>query len=451
MNDVGDTENVEAFPRRTLLEKAAVAAGAVGVLSLSSPGASLAALSRKAGVSAAPAPTGTLTFIHEGAADLIAIINGVISLFEKRYPRVHVRSTIIPGGGTTGNWGQYFDALVTQIAGGRIPDTVWMATEGLRVFESHGLLYPIDGLIERDRKELDAYFKDLPPVVFGSWDKLASPGHRYELPTQFNTMGIWYNADLFSQAGVPEPKTGWTWDDFHAIATKLTQQGKVYGMYVTNASTFVGPMPWLVTNGASPMNGSWTKATIDTPQAIEAAEFMRQLVSEGISPAPGGQFDPFGAMAQGKLAMFGAGWWPLPTMKKLGMLKKVGIAPWPVKRAEGSPVGWNMYPIFKASHNKEAAWTLAKYMTSVEAMTYIGTRGITLPLRRSIVGHALKQGPKGGINLYRVLEHATPTPSPNKAAVIQTDIEDTFGQILTGNVKAADALPALNKRIQANV
>jgi multiple sugar transport system substrate-binding protein len=407
--------------------------------------------SPSAPTSASGAASGTITLIHEGAADLAPIIQGVIKNFEKAHRDISVKDGVLGGGGTAGGWAQYSDALTTQIAGGKVPDVVWMATEGLRLFASKGLLEPLDDFIARDQAKLQPYFDSLPSGMLDRWDKLVSPdGKRYQLPSQFNTMGIWYNADLFKQAGVPEPKATWTWDDFHAAAQKLTKPGKVFGMHVVN-SYFVGVLPWLLTNGASSLNDDWTQATINSPAAIEAATFMRQLIEERISPRPGGTFDPIAAMAQGKLAMFGGGWWPLFPARSQGLLGKVKIAPWPQKRGNGSPVGWNMYPIFKASKNKPAAWEFVKYMTRPEVSAFISARGVTLPLTKDVAAKAIKNGPPGAQYLYDALDYAKPVPSPSNNAVIQKSIEDTFSQILAGNVTPADGLNKLNQDIQAKL
>jgi multiple sugar transport system substrate-binding protein len=401
--------------------------------------------------SASGAPSGTISLVHEGAADLAPIIDGVVKKFEAKYPDITVKSSVIAGGGTAGGWAQYSDALTTQIAGGKVPDIVWMATEGLRLFASKGLLEPLNDYIDKDQSKLQAYFDSLPSGMLDRWDKLVSPnGDRYQLPSQFNTMGIWYNADLFKKAGVPEPKDDWTWDDFHDAATALTKPGDTFGMHVVNAY-FIGVLPWLLTNGASSLNEDWTRATINSPQAIEAATFMRSMIEDRISPKPGGQFDPVAAMAQGKLAMFGAGWWPLAPARSAGLLDKVKIAPWPQKAGTGSPVGWNMYPIFKASKNKPAAWEFVKYMTEPSVSEYISSRGVTLPLSAEAAKPAIKKGPPGAQHLYDALDYATPVPSPDNNAVIQKSIEDTFGQILAGNVSPADGLNKLNDDIQAQL
>jgi len=126
-------------------------------------------------------------------------------------------------------------------------------------------------------------------------------------------------------------------------------------------------MPYLLTNGASTLSADWKTSTVNTPQAIDAATFMRSLGEKKISPEPGGTFDQFTATAQGKMAMFGGGRWPVLNMRTLNVVSKMKILPWPQKTTKGSPVGWGCYPIMKGAQNVEAAWAFVKFIATKEA------------------------------------------------------------------------------------
>jgi multiple sugar transport system substrate-binding protein len=220
------------------------------------------------------------------------------------------------------------------------------------------------------------------------------------------------------------------------------------------AADFLGIMPWLLTNGASTMNATWTQATVDAPRAVEAVAFMRSLVAKGISPRPGGTFDPFVAATQGKLAMFGHGRLPLVTMRRLHFVDQMAIAAWPHKVAKGSPVGWQGYPIMKASPNKEAAWAFVKFIVSKKACEYFAKIGGTVtPPRRSVVQSQayLADSPRGSEKWYQALDYATPLPSPNKGNIVETDIINALSQVLAGNADVAQALKQLNGQIQASL
>jgi multiple sugar transport system substrate-binding protein len=151
--------------------------------------------------------------------------------------------------------------------------------------------------------------------------------------------------------------------------------------------------------------------------------------------------------------MFAAGWWPHVNMSQLNFMDKVKIVTFPKRTQLGSPVGWTLYPMFKASKNKDAGWELIKFISSKAVNRIFAKGGPALPIRKSIVlsKEVLSQGPKGTERLYEALDYATPIPAPSSLALIQPDIEDTWSQILLGNVTAEAGLRDLNQRIQSNL
>jgi multiple sugar transport system substrate-binding protein len=390
--------------------------------------------------------SGSLTLAYLGTADQQVVWKKLFSLFQEKYPDVQLTAQA----NASNNWAVYFNSISTQIAGGKVPDVVQVATEGQRLFASRGLVEPLDPYLARDKDELASYYADTPANLLQLVAQSSPGGKTYYLPDVYNPMCIWYSVDMFRKAGADEPDDSWTWDDFHAISKKIAKPG-VYS-FAAGAAYFAGIMPWVLTNGGNVLNTDWTKSTVTDPAVVEALSFMRQLVAEGISPAPSGTYDPFGAMAQGKLAMFGGGCWPIINIRKLGIVDKVKIVAWPHKVKQGSPLGFNAYPIMKASQNKEAAWAFAKFMTSQEANTYLVQSGGTgVPLSKTIVNSSafLDNTPVGMDKLYPALQYGTLLPAPNKENVMELAIDNVSAQILTGNTTPAQGLSQLDQQITA--
>ena len=390
--------------------------------------------------------SGTLTVTYLGTADQQVVWNKLFALFRQKYPDVQLTAQA----NASNNWATYFNAISTQIAGGKVPDVVQVATEGQRLFASRGLVQPIDDYLARDKNEMAEYYADTDPHLRQLGAQSSPDGKTYYLPGEYNPMCIWYNVDMFHQAGVNEPDDTWTWDDFLAIAKKIAKPG-VYG-FRAEAAYFTGIMPWVLSNGGNVLNSDWTKSTATDPAVVEALSFMRSLVAQGISPAPGGTFDAFGAMAQSKLAMFGGGRWPIVNIRQLGIVDKVKIVAWPRKAKQGSPIGFGAYPIMKASQNKEAAWAFVKFMASKEASTFfVQNGGTTVPLRRSVAQSQdfLGNTPQGMDKMYPALAYGTLLPAPNKENVIELSIDSVSAQVLTGNVSPAQGMSQLDQQITA--
>jgi multiple sugar transport system substrate-binding protein len=393
--------------------------------------------------------SGEVKLSYLGTADQAKAWDALFALFAETHPNIKLIATPNP----VDNWAGFFDAISTQIAGGEVPDIIQVATEGQRLFASRGLVHPIDELLTRDEAELADFFADIHPNLT-AWNKqYSSPdGQTYYLPGEFNTMCMWYSAETLAAAGADEPTDAWTWDEFLAITQKVAAAGK-FG-YAAGAGYFTGVMPWLLTNGGNSLSDDWKTATINTPAAIEAATFMRSLVDQKISPEPGGTFDVFAETANGNVAMFGGGRWPVIGMRNLNYVDKMKIVAWPTKVKQGSPIGWNAYPIMKDTKNLEAAWAFVKFITTKEASEYFATQGGTIvPPRKSVAESDafLSNAPAGSEKLYAALDYATPIPSPDKGNLVQTDIEDTFTQILSGAEDPESALNDLNEKVQENL
>ena len=436
--------------RRTLL-KAAGAAGLIGAGTVAGAGrafASPAIVTSK--TSARHQISGKVSLAYLGTADQAAAWDKLFAFFQQKYPNIQLEAQPNP----VNDWAGFFDAVSTQIAGGKSPDVVQVATEGQRLFASRNLCHPINDFLDRDKEELAPYFADVSPKLL-EWDatyNTTADGSRYYLPSEFNTMCVWCNSEVFATAGVAVPTDDWTWDDLLAAGEKIKAAG-AYGINVTS-EYFISVMPYLLTNGASTLSADWKTATVNTPEAIEAATFMRSLVEKEISPLPGGTFDQFTATAQGKMAMFGGGRWPIISMRNLNAVDKMKLVAWPQKKGKGSPVGWNGYPIMKATKSVEAAWTFVKFMASAEASQFFIKEGGTgVPGRKSVAESQdfLNNAPEGSFKLFEALDYATPIPSPDKGNVVQSSIQDTFLQILTGAVSPEDGLNALNDDIQGNL
>lgn len=424
--------------RRTILKSAGAvtAIGALGMPTLHT--------------SAQESVSGKVTFAIWSDAVENASWDPMIARFNELQPDIEIEMMAIPAE----SWAGFFDAVSTRIAGGVVPDVIRVATEGMRLFASRGLVHPLDEYLERDQEELAEFFEDVHPNLVEWSNELSSTdGQTYYMPHGFNTVAMWVNTEVFADAGVELPTDDWTWDDFMAAAETITQPGQVFGFHAP-AEYFTGIMPWMLTNGASTLNADWSESTIATPEAIESVQFMRDLVDKQISPRPGGEFDAVAMSAQGRLAMFGAGRWATAGVRDAELVDKMQMFHWPQKAGQGSPVGWDGHPIMSASENKDAAWEWVKFLASPDMQVLeVEQGGPTVPPRRSLAESDafLANAPEGMFKLYEALDYATPIPSPDKGNIIEREIRDVLNQILTGEMEVEEGLNELDAFITDNL
>lgn len=428
------------FSRRTLFKTAGI--GAAGITSA----AALAACSSNDAV--AELDAATVSFVYLGSADQAASFDALFAGFRELFPQIDFKANAIP----SDNWAAFADTVAVQLAGGANYDVLNLATEGALLFAGKGVVLPLDDLIARDKAVMDAALADTHPRLVEFGQKYGPPdGKTYYIPSGgMNCMAAWVNKDVYKKAGLDLPTDDWTWDDFLAAGRTIKKKTGAF-MFPVTAEYFVGIMPWLTTNGASTMNEDWNQATCDTPQAIEAAEFARQLVVEKLSPPPGGAFDRFELGIKGELACFGGGRWPVLAVRAANAVDKYEIYDFPHKGANrGSPVGWACFPIMKSSPNIDASWEFLKFLsTSVGASIFAKAGGTATPCLKSVAESQvyLADSPAGTEKLYRALDYATAIPSPTKGNLTQRVIEDVWGQIIAGNIKPDAGMKKMQEQV----
>ena len=153
--------------------------------------------------------------------------------------------------------------------------------------------------------------------------------------------------------------------------------------------------------------------------------------------------------ADDKLAIFGCGMWQNPGIVAAKATGKVKIVAWPMKIHMGTSVGWNAYPITKASKNKEAAWAFLKYVASKRAVINLTLTGQATPGRKSVfVEYLPKAAPEKGINdMWTSINYATPVPSPNASDAVDAAIIKSLTQLYSSNIDAATLMKQLDAEV----
>ena len=145
----------------------------------------------------------------------------------------------------------------------------------------------------------------------GILDAATYDGEVYGLAPVVNTLGLFYNVDLFEQAGL-EPPT--TWDELKSTAKTLTS-GDQYGIAFSAIATYEGSwqfLPFMWTNGGD-------ETDLQSPENAEALQLWVDLVGSGsasesvINWSQGDVKDQFVA---GKAAMMVNGPWNIPALNE---------------------------------------------------------------------------------------------------------------------------------------
>ena len=180
-------------------------------------------------------------------------------------------------------WGDYFTKLKTLWAAGDkdgIPDVLFLSP--VVTYAGQGVLEPLDPFIKASGYDTSDYWPSL--LQFG---KLK--GTIYGLPRDIGLEVLYYNKDIFDEAGVDYPTNFWTWDDLKLASSKLsriTSSGRVqrYALAMEGGKyqLFIGQNRGRILDDmVNP-----TRCTLTEPQAVEAVKFFADMMNNNLAMRP---------------------------------------------------------------------------------------------------------------------------------------------------------------------
>ena len=271
-------------------------------------------------------------------------------------------------------WPDYWSKIGSQLASPTGPCIVGM--QSLRHQPFGDALVPLDDLMAKYG------------VKAGDFDQAILDGLKYKgkqiaLPYDTGPMILYYNRDLFTAAGVAEPKPGWTVEDFKTAATKLTTGG-TFGF--ATASADLNFLAWVLTlNGAQPVeNGS---LALTSPAFVDGyKQYVALMQANKIAPAL--TADSWTQMIEqfssGKAAMMVEGPWSVISVK--GQAKfSLGVAPMPAGAAGSKTyTAGSGFGIPQSCKDQEAAFQAIVSMTGDKPLADLGAAGRAYPARPAV-------------------------------------------------------------------
>jgi multiple sugar transport system substrate-binding protein len=379
--------------------------------------------------------------------------------------------------------------ILSMVAAGQIIDLGYAATEATQLYAGQELAAPLDEYVQRDAGELEDYFSDVHPSLI---EAMMYEGSLYQLPHDFNAANMYYNVELFREAGFDHPPEDWTQEDFLEIARAITKKGadgtsEVFGYAWTNR-LWGSWMPWIfVNNGnlfteekapggewlwnsfyqddpaAQGRGGGWRWMTpkANDPANVEALEFVLSLTEEGIAPSIelGGGETLQGFFADKKLGMTPAGGFWAGGLFNAGFPKgSFDVQLFPQWKSQRHQFGTGGHFIFSQSGSKDLAWDYIKWRESKEGqMLWYEHAGIvTTPSRRSLLTPAAfeESGPEHWQVFYDTLDKhpdTAPIPAPPVSNPMTQLFTSYTSRAMTGEMSPQDALDELQKELEALV
>ena len=347
----------------------------------------------------------------------------------------------------------YMTQLATQLAGGNGELDVLSNKDipGYSNLINLGLLEPLSGKLTTDESKFNGVLDQL----------TAEDGNYYAVPFRSDFWVVYYNKDIFDQAGIEYPTNDMTMEDFDAKIREVYEKTGVYGnIYHTWRST---------TTLFGILDGEHT--VIDGNYDF-LKPYYEQVLSEqadGVIPNYGEQktsgLHYSGAFQNGQAAMCNMGSWFIATMQKYNEEAEgngvepvnFGIVKYP--HPDGAPAGSTLGTVTSLAINanstkKEAAADFLNWCASEEAAEALAATGNfpavssdkTSEIIASTDGFPNDENSKEALKTTAVYLEM---PLSDKASEIETILNTEHDAIMTESETVDEGIANMNEQVQA--
>ena len=290
------------------------------------------------------------------------IIDGLAADFEKENPGIKLKPIY------SGSYQESITKALTAVKSGDPPVTSILLSTDMFTLIDEDAVVPFDDLIKT--AEDKAWLRSFYPAFM---ENSQTGGKTWGIPFQRSTIVLYYNKEMFKEAGLDPNRAPANWKEQVEYAQKLTKKdasGKVtqWGMQIPSS----GFPYWLfqalaIQAGTNLMNAAGTQTYYDRPEVIEGLTYWVDLVNkykvhpEGIVEWGTTPKDFF----ERKVAMV---WTTTGNLTNVRTNAKFdfGVAMLPAGKQRGSPTGGGNFYLFKKSTpaQRDAAMKLIKWITT---------------------------------------------------------------------------------------
>ncbi len=287
-------------------------------------------------------------------------------------------------------------------------------------------------------------------------DAATVDGQLFCVPKDANTLGLFYNQDLFDAAGIVYPTENWTWDDLRSAAqtvsglptVKFTAFGLVLGDDITRW------LPFLIQAG-----GDWGGDRAATQMTTAR---MSEAVGQALTFYDGLLIDGFAIpleyygnawsgtdFGNGRVGMVFEGNWLHPYLATDYPNIRYGVAPLPAgPGGEGTLLFGTCYAVASASQHHAEAFALIDTLADSTAMRERLAFSAALPARESLMPAWDERYPELR-SLRTQLDDATVWQATGVTGRLLPELRRLLRDVLAGDLFVEEALAEYDAAVQS--
>lgn len=155
-----------------------------------------------------------MTWAIPGNPDEVAVYESLAEEFMARNPDIEV---------TTDREGADFEKFVTLIAAGTPRDVGFATLYNWPSFAERGIFIPLDDFIEQDSYDIEDFYDEI-IIPYRYNGETFGEGPLYGLPKEIAIRAMYYNKEIFEEAGIEPPPADdpWDWERFIEMTIETT-------------------------------------------------------------------------------------------------------------------------------------------------------------------------------------------------------------------------------------
>lgn len=309
--------------------------------------------------------------------------------FMEAHPNIFVDSLEAPP--------EFDTQLLVDLAAGTAPDLWYQdASTAARLVDTGNIL------------DMNACLELVPELTLdrfldGMLDMhLRDTGELWGLPDGGTPMVMYYNPEAVARAGLEPPTSDWTWDEFLEFTQKMTldsegrnrldpdfdEDNVVQWGFRVRQYVFEW-IYWVWQNGGDVFSpdGTTVDGYLNSPEAIEAITFLRDMVLEyGVAPEPSAldqltqEFGFLEAFLRGEVAMFPRGHWEMVGLTAQDDYEpgRVAVVGNPIKEVDSTVIyesGWFINA--KVADDPDKLLAACQFVEELTGLEYQSTKVVT--------------------------------------------------------------------------
>jgi len=380
------------------------------------------------------------SFMISGDLAELQAYQNLVTTFENQNPDIIVELIHIPG------QSEYRTRMTADFAAGSPSDVVLINYRRFGPYAARAALEPLGPYLEKSNliSKEDFYPQAVEPFI---WQ-----GQVLCIPQNLSSLVVYYNKNLFDQAGVGYPAKDWTWEDFLSTAQQLTRdldgdnRPDQHGLGFEISLARFAPFIWqhggqVVNNNVFP-----TRLTLDNPLSLDAIRWVVELQTKHHVVPDAEQEaaeDSESRFLNGRLAMYLNSRRGVPTYREITSFDW-DIAPLPRDIHFASLVHSDAYCMSATAENKDIVWKFIEFANSGEGQTIVAASGRTVPSLKSVAESPAfldpQQKPYNSRVFLSVIPHLHSLPSSASWIDVEEVVDNELQRAFYGRATIEEAI-----------